>query len=93
MKFFVSAIVAFASITLPVRAQEYNEYKILPNLYASTYCALRRSGVAKQDAMDAAITESMIKERVRTVLVNGRRVGSDVVIAARTAINLCPDLF
>lgn len=93
MKRTIITLAALASFVPAVQAQQYSNYKILPNLYASMYCSLRQSGVSKQEAIDAAVAESMIKERVAYVTVNGKQIGSDVIIAAKAVRALCPEYY
>lgn len=64
---------------------------VMPNLYAHSYCRLRQSGVANNDAMRLALLESSISGNEWLMIeVDGKQVRSDYHQAAVAVVQLCP---
>jgi hypothetical protein len=79
-----------ATVLLATPAQAY---QVLPSLYAKTYCELRELGVSNEDAIAAAVRESVVSgPDAPEVTVNGSKVRSDILLAVRYANNQCPGL-
>ena len=74
-----------------IAAAPADAYQILPNLFANRYCELRAVGVGQDDAMRAAMRESMINEpALPTVTSNGKTYTADVLLATNAVVRLCP---
>jgi hypothetical protein len=66
--------------------------QLLPNLYASRFCELRSVGVSYDEAMAAAMRESVIDADVeppKVKLSDGTLIGSDVALAFITTQRRC----
>lgn len=93
MKHHLATIAALIGITLPAYAQQYTEYKLLPALYANTFCAVRKAGASHEDAIKAGIEASMIRERGEMIIINGKPVPANVAAATQMALSRCPEVF
>ena len=66
------------------------DYRLLPNLYAERYCSLREIGVAREQAIGAAIKEYLVPGTAPQVVINGKTYAVDVVEAAIAVKRICP---
>ncbi len=81
----IAATVLFAA---PAQA-----YQILPTLYARTFCEMRQLGLSKADANKAAVQAGVIDgDDAPLVMVGGRLVRTDALIAVRYIDQMCPEM-
>ena len=65
--------------------------EVLPALYASTYCELRRNGLNRDDAVRSATrTASIPWGKPVMVERNGQKVPADIMQAAIMVAHFCP---
>ena len=89
MKKYIAGAAALLLLPLSLQAGE-----ILPNLYARVYCESRAMGMDDAQARRQAVSESYISTgNPMTVTINGTETTTDVVAAARTVVNRCPQYF
>ena len=89
MKSIIMAGIAALALPISVSAGT-----ILPNLYAQNYCDGMDMGLSSEDATKYAVQEAYISTgNPPYVMHNGRRVQTDVLKAARTARERCPQHF
>jgi len=73
-------------LTGPAHAQA-----VIPEVYAQSYCTLRRAGVPSQEAANAAVSRSIDYSRTRQwVTYHGERVEADLLEAVELHHRLCP---
>ena len=85
MKYLIP-VLACLTMAAPVQAQE-----VLPYLYASEYCQLRRAGVDRQSAIRAAMQTATIRGNNWTyVTIGGQQQRSDIIRGALAVRDLCP---
>ena len=87
-RLFILAVALF-SAAAPVGA---SGLIILPNLYASEFCKLRKAGLSVEDATTVAMRASTIQGESTKVTYNGQEVDSDVLQAALAVSERCPSL-
>jgi hypothetical protein len=87
MKSILVSFAAFNIFSAPAQAQ----YVILPHLYAEKYCILRYAGASYEDAIKAAISESMVTGTRNNVTINGKVYGTDIIEATNAVQRKCPE--
>ena len=91
MKAILLALAVATSSSNPVFASSFKtEYRVLPNLYADQYCRLRRMGVSREEAIDAAVSENMVPGSASSVTINGKIFSVDVIESVAAVERLCP---
>ena len=69
----------------PLRAEV-----LLPYTFAETFCDLREMGVSEDDAISAAVAESMIPGEETYVTYEGSRTGLSTIKAVKRQEQVCP---
>ena len=91
IKLLSGSLIALTTIATPASFAG----QILSNMYAREYCSLRALGVSKDEAMNAAFAEAYVTSLPDKpiVTIDGTQASSDLVAAARTAYERCPQYF
>lgn len=67
---------------------------VIGEVFAKIYCSLKDAGVSEADAIAAGVSAATVPGNAwRYVTVNGKTYQSDVVLAVRLSLALCPQHF
>ena len=67
---------------------------VIGEVFAKTYCSLKDSGVSEADAIAAGVSAATVPGNTwRYVTAGGKTYQSDVVLAVRLSMLLCPQHF
>jgi len=88
-KIIAAAVLAATAFASPAA----EAYQLLPNLYAKTYCDLRKLGVSYSEALNAAMEVAIVSDGDSSyVTIDGKSQRLDVVQAAVAVTERCPGL-